>query len=223
MLSKESIRQTIPPTFLDAVAQRRQQALYPNRCFYPVPFRISGFWSLSSRFRHLRPSCLHRYGLCASTFLPTFPWHGFAFHTFRKISFLSETSSCRYYEGSESRFRSPRSRASPLTAAYLPGVPSPTTWCARSSLWPPLQRDRLVPGFAIDKQARRYTPPNRVRHPTDRQSASGCSPPRLSATQLPSAAGAVAYPGTDFHRADTRHRGRTYPGFHPGYVQRSLE
>ena len=39
-------------------------------------------------------------------------------------------------------------------------------------------------------------------HPTDRQFASGCSPPRLTATQLPSATEFVASSDTDFHRAD---------------------
>ena len=51
------------------------------------------------------------------------------------------------------------------------------------------QRDRWVPGFAIHVQARRNTPPNRVCHPADRQFASGCSPPSLTTTQLPSATG----------------------------------
>jgi len=37
----------------------------------------------------------------------------------------------------------------------------------------------------MNEQARRSTPPNRVRSPTDQQFASGCSPPRLTATQLP--------------------------------------
>ena len=39
----------------------------------------------------------------------------------------------------------------------------------------------------MNEQARRHIPPNRVRHPADRQFASGCSPPRLTTTQLPSA------------------------------------
>jgi hypothetical protein len=43
--------------------------------------------------------------------------------------------------------------------------------------------------FALNPQARRYVRPNRVRHPTGCLFASGCSPPRLTATQLPSAIG----------------------------------
>src|SRR5690606_35180125 len=45
---------------------------------------------------------------------------------------------------------------------------------------------RCVPGFVLDPQTRRSTPPNQVRYPTDRQFVSGCSPPCLTATQLPS-------------------------------------
>ena len=49
------------------------------------------------------------------------------------------------------------------------------------------QRIGRVSDFATNEQARRNIPPNRVRHPTDRRFASGCFPPRLAATQLPSA------------------------------------
>jgi hypothetical protein len=70
----------------------------------------------------------------------------------------------------------------------------------------------------MNEQARRYTPPKRVRYPTDRQFASGCSPPRLTTTQLPSATEFVTYSDTDFHRADVRHHGRTHSrgGGNPG-------
>ena len=72
----------------------------------------------------------------------------------------------------------------------------------------PTQRDRL-PGvitpsldFALYPQARRYARPNRVRHPTGCMFASGCSPPRLTATQLPSATGVEHPPREDFHLSD---------------------
>jgi hypothetical protein len=67
---------------------------------------------------------------------------------------------------------------------------------------PPRQRDQRVSDFAMNEQAHRSSPPNRVRYPTDRQFASGCSPLRLAATQLPSATEFVAYSDTDFHRVD---------------------
>jgi len=45
---------------------------------------------------------------------------------------------------------------------------------------------QCVPGFVLSPQTRHSTPPNQVRYPTDRLFVSGCSPPRLTATQLPS-------------------------------------
>jgi hypothetical protein len=51
----------------------------------------------------------------------------------------------------------------------------PITSCARST---------FRSDFAIDEQARRCTPPKRVRHPTGCRFVSSCSPPRLAATQL---------------------------------------
>jgi hypothetical protein len=71
----------------------------------------------------------------------------------------------------------------------------------------PAQRDRL-PGiisgldFTLNEQARRNARPNRVRHPTDCMFASGCSPPRLTATQLPSATRIGHLLGEDFHFTD---------------------
>jgi len=43
--------------------------------------------------------------------------------------------------------------------------------------------------FALNPQTRRYVWPNHVRNPTGCLFASGCSPPRFAATQLPSAIG----------------------------------
>ena len=47
------------------------------------------------------------------------------------------------------------------------------------------QRVRCVSGFVLSAQTCRHIPPNRVRYPTDQSFISGCSPPRLTATQLP--------------------------------------
>ena len=86
----------------------------------------------------------------------------------------------------------------------------------------PAQRDRLpgpYPGldFALNPEARRCARPNRVRHdPTDCRFASGCSPPRVAATQLPLATRERASPGKGTfapqiapapRRADSRFRG----------------
>jgi len=52
-------------------------------------------------------------------------------------------------------------------------------------------------------------PPNRVRHPADRQFASGCSPPRLTTTQLPSATELWHTPTRTSTVLIWRHHGRT--------------
>jgi hypothetical protein len=77
--------------------------------------------------------------------------------------------------------------------AMQPSGHVPITSCRRSA---------VTPGFAMNEQARHCTPPNRVRPPTGCRFASGCSPPRLAATQLPSATCAVTSHGTDSHYAD---------------------
>jgi len=75
-----------------------------------------------------------------------------------------------------------------------------------------LQRAGRVPDFATNEQARRHIPPNRVRHPADRQFASGCSPPRLAATQLPPATGLWLTPTRTSTVPLRRLYGRTHSG-----------
>src|ERR1700690_3507708 len=58
------------------------------------------------------------------------------------------------------------------------------------------------PGFAMNEQARRTMPPKRVRYPAGCSFASSCSPPRIAATQLPSATCATTSHRTDFHPPD---------------------
>ena len=64
----------------------------------------------------------------------------------------------------------------------------------------------------MNEQARRSTPPNRVRLPTDRQFASGCSPRRLAPTQLPSATELWHTPTWTFTMLMWRPYGRTHSG-----------
>jgi len=72
----------------------------------------------------------------------------------------------------------------------------------------PTQRSRLpemdIPGvdFTLGMEARRNARPKRVRFTTDCKFASGCSPPRLAATQLPSATGSGHLPREDLHLSD---------------------
>jgi hypothetical protein len=95
-----------------------------------------------------------------------------------------------YYAGSDSCQRSPAPTGLPVYFALPSDRSAPnhvmrtSVVCSRQS-----QRRRRLSGFATRSQARRNTPPNRVRQPTDRSFASGYSPPRLATTQLPSATG----------------------------------
>jgi hypothetical protein len=96
----------------------------------------------------------------------------------------------------------PYPRQVSLVNPAQPSMHSVTKHLARPVIASPLpaQRDRLpglCPGldFTLNPQARRYARPNRVRYPTDCMFASGCSPPRLTATQLPLATQERASPG----------------------------
>jgi hypothetical protein len=108
----------------------------------------------------------------------------------------------------------PRQRGRSLRSVRLPsGHPAPThVMPPNITFLSPRASGRFLadPGFATNEQARHCTPPNRVRHPAGCPFASGCSPPRLAATQLPSATCAVTSHDTDLHRADKRPVGRTH-------------
>jgi hypothetical protein len=153
----------------------------------------------------LRSSSLPRSGLLLSTFLPRFPSAPFALTQFSTALLVRD----RYYRDSDSCQRSPRRQVSPFASCDLPVVPSSTTWYATAPLCPPRQRAVLLPGFATLVQARRHTPPKQVRQPTDRQFASGYSPPRLTTTQLPSATELWLTPAGTRTPRIARHHGRT--------------
>jgi hypothetical protein len=96
----------------------------------------------------------------------------------------------------------PYPRQVSLVHTARPSMHSVTKHLARPAIASPLptQRGRLPDlysglDFALNPQARRYARPNRVRYPTDCMFASGCSPPRLAATQLPLAIRERASPG----------------------------
>jgi len=164
-----------------------------------------GFCALSSLLRHYRrfAFALPLRVAHASTFLPPVPRRCFA------LSASRGSSPLRYHEGSDSctvhlQRRSPHLlRHTFLSFRLQPrGLPSHRL--------PPRQRDPRVSDFAMYEQARRSAPPNRVRPPTDRQFASGCSPPRLAATQLPSASELWLSPTRTFTVLMQRPHGRTH-------------
>jgi hypothetical protein len=196
---------------LDAVTQRRQHAFPSLRSFnsLPVwPVSLCVLFSPCGHYRRLLLALL-RCDSLPSTFLPPVPRRCFAFSAFRGSSPL------RYHEGSDSctdhlRHRSPHLlRHTFLSFRLQPrGLPSHRL--------PPRQRDPRVSDFAMSEQARRSSPPNRVRYPTDQQFASGCSPPRLGATQLPSASELWLSPTRTFTVLMQRPHGRTHPGENRG-------
>ena len=75
----------------------------------------------------------------------------------------------------------------------------------------------------MDEQARRATPPKRVRHPAGCSFASGCSPPRLATTQLPSATCVTTSHRSDFHLPDkTTSRTHSPAGLTRGSMDRRV-
>jgi len=105
-----------------------------------------------------------------------------------------------------------RRQVSPLTSPHLPDVPPPTTRCVPTSLSTPAQRVGCVSGFALSQEARHALPAESGSSPADRQFASGCSPPRLATTQLPSATEPWHTPTRTFTVLMRRPRGRTGSG-----------
>jgi hypothetical protein len=172
---------------------------------------------LFSLLRHYRcfAFALLAHGPPASTFLPPFAMRGFANPALPWLLARNLIGSCATC-----------ATVKALTAAPVhferssPRLPRPTFPSLRLQprrapryRFAPLQRIGLLPGFAMGSQARRYTTPNRVRYPTHRQFASGCSPPRFAATQLPSASELWHTPARTCTVLIERHHGRTVPAF----------
>jgi hypothetical protein len=156
-------------------------------------------------------------GLHASTFLSPFPRCGFAFRTsrdFRRLGTMETLTPAQLTDHAGL----PAYCTTPLLSFRLQprGLPDHRL--------PPRQRDQRVSDFAMNEQARRSSPPNRVRYPTDQQFASGCSPPRLTATQLPSATELWLPPARTFTVLIWRPHGRTRSreSGNPGYMHQPL-
>ena len=136
-----------------------------------------------------------RRGSPASTFLPPFPRRSFAFCASRGRSPL------RYHEGSDSCTAHPPPRSPRLLRHTFLSFRLQPRGLPDHRL-PPRQRDQRVSDFAMNEQARRSSPPNRVRSsygPTVRLRLLSTSPHGDAVTF---GYGVVAYSDTDFHRAD---------------------
>jgi hypothetical protein len=190
---------------LDAVTRRRQHGFLSLRGFdsWPVwPLSRCVLFSPCGHYRRLLLALLRSDSL-PSTFLPPVPRRCFAFSASRGFAPL------RYHEGSDCctahlRCSSPHLLRSTFLSFRLQprGLPGHRL--------PPRQRDPRVSDFAMNEQARRSSPPNRVRYPTDRLFASGCSPRRFGPTQLPSATELWLTPTRTFTVLMQRPHGRTH-------------
>ena len=163
----------LPP--YDAVIQRRQHAVAPLRGFHSQPIPVVRFCALSNPYGYYR-----RYALLPSWFsrihLPiSLPSARLCFPC------LPRFNPQRYYGDSDSCSAHLRRRSPHLSRHIFLSFRLQPRWLPGHRL-PPRQRDQRFSDFAMYEQARRSSPPNRVRYPTDRQFALGCSPPRLAAT-----------------------------------------
>src|SRR6266516_243228 len=183
----------LPP--YDAVIQRRQHAVAPLRGFHSQPIPVVRFCALSNPYGYYR-----RYALLPSWFsrihLPTsLPSARLCFPC------LPRFNPQRYYGDSDScsahlRRRSPHlSRHIFLSFRLQPrGLPGHRL--------PPRQRDQRFSDFAMYEQARRSSPPNRVRYPTDRSTIRfRLLPTLLRSNAVTFGYGVVAFSGMDFHHA----------------------
>jgi len=124
--------------------------------------------------------------------------------------FLSVNRLNHYYEGSDSCRRHLAGRSPRLSRDTFPAFRLQPRHAPRHRFPRQSQRAGRVSDFATNEQARRHIPSNRVRFTTDRQFASSCSPPRLTATQLPSATGPWLTPTRTSTVPISRLHGRTH-------------
>jgi hypothetical protein len=169
------------------------------------------FATTHSRFRHFRCSMCFSRGLHVSTFLPRHPSNRFVLPGLFTIG-LDPIASVRHAEGvlrhdGGSDSSPARTRRRGLSASFaLPSEhPAPNHVVCPDVALAVTSAHRVGPsgpGFASLRQARLTHPPKRVRHPAGCSFASGCSPPRIAATQLPLASQVMTSHGLDFHQPD---------------------
>jgi hypothetical protein len=189
----------------------RYNVLFPNHKRV-VNRGSSATSSVSSRaLEEESPACLASRHSHWFRFYPVLPYLSTFLHPFAPRAlprFLTLTGALTPARGAlrtliRGNEHPPYPRQVSLVHTARPSMHSVTKHLARPAIASPLptQRDRLLglcPGldFALSPKARRYARPNRVRHyPTDCMFASGCSPPRLAAAQLPLATRKRASPG----------------------------
>ncbi len=205
------VNQTKPNVSFHPSFEGLQHTLCPHRPFDPIPLPGTGFSRLLSRFRHCREFLFVMFGHSASIFP-----HPFAPRALPRIPATMGTLTPARLAlrtligGNEHQPCSGQVSLFYTTHLSMHSVTNhPTHPVIAFKL--STQRDGLPestlmgsPGvsgldFTTNELARRNARPNCVRHyPTDCMFASGCSPPRLMTTQLPSATGSGHLPGGTF-------------------------
>jgi len=206
MFSKEFIRpadmiieQTEPNISFHPLNEGLQHAIRPYGAFHPV--KRPSFSHLFSRLRHCHGDRFTLYRHRTSTFL-----RPFAPRPLRRFpATMDALTPDRWALRTLIRGNELPSCPDQVSLVHLarPSMHSVTNHpaCSDVAFLLPLQHVRRPcttlygSGFTLNEEARRTTRPNRVRYPTDCMFASGCSPPRLTATQLPSATGSGHSPG----------------------------
>ena len=203
-----------------------QHALCPYRPFHPVPTCGLGFSRLLSRFRHCRRYLFVMHGHCSSIFLHPFAPQALpCFHatmdalTPARMALRHTSREYQPFSGQVSPVHGTRTSMHSVTKHL-------TRPAIASSL--PAQRDRL-PGAALmgspghsrsGLHLESGGSPQRTAEscslPTDCMFVSGCSPPRLAATQLPLTTGSEHLPGGDFHPSDRARFQAHGPRMSPG-------
>ena len=200
-----------PWACFDAVFRRRHHAFRPDRGFgppQPATFVAGGLCPLLSPCGHCRnfrlshpdlshpASCLPSLG---PVLLPGLSTVRLGCGTMKALTpgRLTRPPGLSAYTALPSRHSVLNHVGRPLVALVVVAAPE------------------VVPGFAIDEQARHTPPPKQVRHPTDCRFVSGCSPPRLACawtTQLPSTTKLRHPPARTCTAPTWQLHGRTHPG-----------
>src|SRR5262249_35319704 len=198
------------PSF-DAVFQRRQHALTPHRSFHPRPIPAVSLCALCSPLGHCRrlAFALLRCETHASTFLPPVPQHSFAFcasRDFRRFGTMKALTPAPFTTHSAGlpAYLTTSSCRSASNHVGLPGhrFSHHAGGPAGTSLPPPRQRLQRVSAFAMNEQARRSPPAESSSFTYGPTFRLQLLPTPLRADAVTFGYGAVAYSGTDFHRAD---------------------
>src|SRR5713226_5879 len=203
LVREEGVR---PLASFDAVTQRRHHAIRPDRSFRPPPsprFSAGGVSPLLSLGGTIGVVLLHAKPR-ASSFLPPFPQGGFASRPSRR------QNGCGIMKALTPDALTPNVRSLRLLRLAFPTFRPHPRWLSRGRFVRRLSAEGLFQA-STNEQARHSPPPNQVRYPTDCQFTSGCSPPRLTATQSPSITELRPTPERTHTVLSKRPHGRTRP------------